>query len=223
MLKQMKSKPKALLIILLPLLLLLAVIATFFLSTPVPEAQTDAEAGKETKVAAKPKAEPAYLREGDSVIDIPLKDENGEKIALRAERPTVLTFIFTRCPDMEFCPRMTGNFETIQTELEKQGSPELRLLSITLDPEFDRPERLKEYGEQMGADPEHWKFATGSKEAIDRLTKAFRVRIERDDSSDRIDHALCTALIQPDGTITKVWRGNFWEPEDVLAEVKQPQ
>jgi len=131
----------------------------------------------------------------------------------------VLTFIFTRCAAMEFCPRMNSKFNELQAAIQKEDLKErVRLLSITLDPEFDRPEHLKEFGEAIKADPAIWNFATGSKAQIDALTKDFRVF--RENKEGVLNHTLCTALIRPDGTLEKIWRGNYWKPEDVLEKIK---
>lgn len=160
------------------------------------------------------------VREGDSAPDIGLRSEEDRPIRLHSpERATVMTFIFTRCAAMEFCPKMNANFEALQDAIrEKDLSGKVRLLSITLDPEYDRPERLKKFGRTVGADPEVWHFATGTKEQIDGLTGQFRVFRENKDGV--LNHTLCTALVRPDGTVEKIWRGNFWKPGDVLAEIR---
>jgi len=159
------------------------------------------------------------LREGDTILTTKLIDENGAQISLSSpEQATVLTFIFTRCAAMQFCPKMNAQFEALQARAKTDETINPRLISISLDPEFDRPERLKEYGEAIGADPAIWHFATGSTEAIDTLTKAFRVH--RDDSAGVLNHTLCTALVAPDGTIQKIWRGNAWKVEEVLEALR---
>ena len=160
------------------------------------------------------------VREGDPAPDLQLLNEDGQPIKLNAsERSTVMTFIFTRCAAMEFCPRMNSKFVDLQSEILKNSlSDKVRLLSITLDPEFDRPEHLKEFGKAIKADPATWNFATGSKAQIDSLTSDFRVF--RENKEGVLNHTLCTALIRPDGTVEKIWRGNFWEPEDVLKQIR---
>ena len=115
---------------------------------------------------------------------------------------------------MEFCPRMAKQFEDVQETLQEKGYSGLRLLSISLDPEFDRPELLKEYAEAVGADPETWNFATADTATIDSLTRDFRVH--RNNNGGVLNHTLCTALISPDGTIKRIWRGNAWTTEEVL-------
>lgn len=159
------------------------------------------------------------LRDGDRVLQADLLDEKNQTVRLQdTGRPTLITFIFIRCGAMEFCPRMNSQFKAIQETLQAGEGPELRLLSVTLDPEHDIPERLKAFGEAIEADPRFWNFATGTKEEIDRLTKAFRVFKEHRDGT--INHTLCTALITPEGVIQRIWRGNFWKPEEVFAEIK---
>ena len=171
--------------------------------------------------AARSEAEVKKVREGDRVPEATLVNQNGEPTALIDDegRWTIMTFIFSRCPIREFCPKMNENFAAIQEGLTKGLEGEVRLLSITLDPEFDRPALLKEYGKAYGADFGQWEFATGTVEQIDRLTEAFRVYVK--ENGVTLDHALCTALIAPDGRIEKIWRGNFWKPEDALDALAQ--
>src|SRR6185437_14622722 len=106
---------------------------------------------------AEPKATPAIsandgdrLKEGDQMPAFSLTSQNGESISLNTfqGQPVILTFVFTRCPLPNFCPRMSSNFEELETAIGT-GSGALakaRLLSITLDPEFDTPQVLKSYG-----------------------------------------------------------------------------
>jgi cytochrome oxidase Cu insertion factor (SCO1/SenC/PrrC family) len=74
----------------------------------------------------------------------------------------VASFIFTRCAGP--CPQVSGTMARIQKELDREK--DVRLVTITVDPEFDRPEVLKEYAGRYGADPERWLFLTGKPEAI---------------------------------------------------------
>src|SRR6266540_7083195 len=95
----------------------------------------------------------ARLREGDQMPSFSLTNQNGERISLDTFRgePFVLTFVFTRCPLPNFCPRMSNNFEELQTAI-KDGSgalAETRLLSVTLDPDYDSPKVLSDYGHSI--------------------------------------------------------------------------
>lgn len=94
-----------------------------------------------------------------------------------------------------------------------------RLLSITLDPGFDTPGVLKVYAGYHHADPQIWSFATGDEEQIDTLTRAFSVY--RQTEGGTLSHGLATALIDKDGKITKLWRGNAWKPLEVIEEIEK--
>ncbi len=164
------------------------------------------------------------LREGDRVPNFSLTNETGETITLANYQghPWILTFIFTRCAMPKFCPLMSKNFATLQNALKAKGGPlpETRLLSISIDPQFDTPAILKEYGQHEGADPTIWNFATATPREIASLTRQFAVQTTPEGGT--ISHGLATALISPEGKILKVWRGNGWTPEEVLAALSAP-
>ena len=162
------------------------------------------------------------LREGDVMPPFELTDQDGHNINLRSFRghPFVLTFIFTRCPIPNFCPLMSKNFAALQVAFEA-GSAQLaqtRLLTISFDPEFDSPQILKAHAEHEGADPRIWAFATGDKSEIEDLTHEFSVYVQAEGGT--ISHGLATALVDRNGKIIKIWRGNSWTPAEVVREVE---
>jgi len=170
-------------------------------------------------------AEKVRIKEGDMLPAFTLTDEAGEVVTAETLRghPTVLTFVFTRCPIPNFCPLMARNFFDLQQAIQA-GSGSLadtRLLSITIDPEYDTPAVLKEYSQQQGADSRTWSFATGDPGVIDDLTKRFAVY--RQNEGGTISHGLTTALIDGEGKVTKIWRGNGWKTEEVLREIDAPK
>ncbi len=167
-------------------------------------------------------AKVARLRPGDSLPSLALRDERDQALTRESllGRFTLVTFIFTRCPIPEFCPAMAVKFSSIQNRIEQsRGSanraPMLRLLSITLDPEHDRPDVLAAYGKAIGAKPEIWNFATGETSEISVLARRFAVFTER--KGVTLDHTLCTALIGPDGRVREIWRGNGWTSDEVFT------
>ena len=162
------------------------------------------------------------LREGDRVPAFQLEDQSGGTIdeSVLTGRHTIVTFVFTRCPVPEFCPLIAKKFQALQQTLaENETGDDVRLLSISIDPEHDRPAVLRAYGETLGADFARWRFATGTNEQIAALTRLFAVRTER--NGGLLDHTLATALIGPDGRVVEIWRGNGWKPEQVAAKVSE--
>ncbi|HLW36585.1 MAG TPA: SCO family protein, partial [Chthoniobacterales bacterium] len=114
----------------------------------------------------------------------------------------------------------TSNFSELQDLIKSEIGPaaNTRLLSITLDPAFDTPEILKQYGAHSHEDPNVWSLATGDPKQIDDLTAAFSVY--RQNEGGTISHGLATALVDPTGKIVKIWRGNGWKPDEILSEIR---
>ena len=166
-----------------------------------------------------PSTRRARVREGDRVPDFSLTSETNQPLTASALRDhlTVITFIFSRCPIPEYCPAMAARFGQLQRAIlaDAKLATRARLLSITLDPDFDRPAVLRAYGAAVGANPSVWQFATGRPEEITALTQSFAVFNERNGAT--LDHTLCTALIGADGRVLALWRGNGWHIDDVLS------
>src|SRR5215469_6121588 len=164
----------------------------------------------------------ARLKEGDEMPAFSLTNQNGERVSFDTFRgqPFVVTFVFTRCPVPNFCPRMSNNFEELQAAIKSGSGPLVttRLLSVTLDPAYDTPKILSEYAAFHNADSKIWTFATGDEKEIDALTRAFSVY--RQNEGGTISHGLATALINRDGRIEKIWRGNAWTPGEVAEAIK---
>lgn len=157
------------------------------------------------------------LKKGDALPVFSLTTSAGRPFTdanLRGHA-TAITFIFTRCPVPEFCPLMVKRFKELQRELKADASLEsIRLLSVTLDPAFDTPQVLAAYASAIGADTSRWQFVTGRPEEIAGLTSAFSVHVER--NGILVDHTLATVVVNRDGRIAELWRGNAWTSAAVL-------
>lgn len=151
--------------------------------------------------------------------DVKLIAADGKAIALAdfRGRAVAITFIFTRCPLPDFCPRMSGHFAEAQRLLA--AGDKWHLLSITIDPEYDTPERLAAYAQRYEADPARWTFATGEPAEIARLSEFFGVKIAQ--PGELPDHNLRTAVIDPAGRVRKVFVGNEWNPGELVEELKR--
>jgi protein SCO1/2 len=89
----------------------------------------------------------------------------------------------------------------LQQRYDQAGVEGIRLVSISVDPEYDTPERLREYGEQRGVDPRRWKLLTGEADAIRRLVvEGFRTPLgEPEASGGLVDIAHSGKLVLVDG------------------------
>jgi protein SCO1 len=161
---------------------------------------------------------------GDEVPDFTLVNQNGKAIHFKQFRgkPLLLTFIYTRCPFPDYCPRMSNNFAQIMQQLQKDPKTfgQAQLLSISIDPEHDKPAVLRSYGERYvgRVDPRfaHWAFASGSPEQVRKAADFFGLSYNQKDG--QIVHGLVTVLIGKDGKVAKVYSGNDWKPDQVAAD-----
>lgn len=163
------------------------------------------------------------LGEGDILPPFNLTNQDGARVTAETfrGRPWALTFIFTRCAVPTFCPLISRNFAELQEAIKADAAlaERARLLSITLDPQFDTAAVLKNYAQNQDADPQIWTFATGEPAEIARLTQDFAVQVQPAEGT--IAHGLATALIGADGKVVRIWRGNAWTPGEVLAELRK--
>ena len=162
------------------------------------------------------------LKNGDVVPDYALVDQSLTPRpigSLRGHR-VALTFIYTRCPLAEFCPLMDKQFADVQQQIAQ--SPELadvRLVSVTLDPEFDTPAVLDAHAQSLGADPGLWHFVTGDRDEVLAFAKRFGV-IAEPGELDTLVHNLRTAVIDPQGRLVTAYSGNMWSPAELVADLK---
>src|SRR5262249_42879208 len=101
----------------------------------------------------------------------------------------------------------------LQERLSKAFPGKYHLLSVSIDPKFDKPEVLKGYAELYRADSQSWSFATGTEEQINAVASMFGLVHEQE--SGMISHNLRTALIGTDGRLVHLWKSNVWTPYEV--------
>ena len=168
---------------------------------------------------------------GQEVPNFTLINQDSKKISFNDFRGKVLilTFIFTRCPQADFCPRMSGKFADLEAELRKNPAlaANVRLLSITIDPKFDTPQILKTYGaayqgKDVKTNFDIWQLATagGEKETKD-IASFFGLQATPDGT--QIIHNLRTAIISPDGKVYKIYAGSDWSNAELMRELQSLQ
>jgi len=111
----------------------------------------------------------------------------------------VTSFFFTRC--LSICPLLTAAMGRLQQRYDEAGIEGVRLVSISVDPEYDTPERLRKYGEVHGVDPRRWTLLTGEADEIRRLVvEGFRTPLgEPETSGDLVEIAHTGKLVLVDG------------------------
>src|SRR5262245_2936598 len=126
---------------------------------------------------------------------------------------------FTCCT--ESCPQLSGAFARLQHELATQ--PNVRLVSLTVDPEHDNPEVLDRYAKTFGAIPDRWIFLTGGRDEVTEFVrKRLLLGVEKNDTADakpgnRVLHSNKLTLIDQFGHV----RGYFDGTD--MDEVTKPR
>jgi len=174
---------------------------------------------------------PGEPKPGDAIPDYALVNQDGKAIRISQYKgkALALTFIYTRCPQPDQCTLMSSNFAQIDRELQKLPDiySQTHLLSITFDPEYDTPRVLRSYGashtERYSDETfQHWEFATGTKDEIKGMAQFFGLRyfIDTESGEEQIMHSLRTAVIDKNGKLVKLYRGNEWKPAEIVEDLK---
>jgi protein SCO1 len=164
------------------------------------------------------------LKPGEQVPDTTFVDQDGKRRTFASFKgsPVVLTFIYTRCPMPTFCPLVDQHFATIQGRVKEDPAlrGRVRLVSVSFDPTTDTPPVLKQHARKLAADLKTWSFLTGNRDDIDQFAARFGVSVVRALNDQRdITHNLRTAIVDGEGKLVKVYIGNEWTPDQVIADL----
>ena len=162
---------------------------------------------------------------GDAVPNFELVNQSDKHISLDQYRGKVLlvTFIYTRCPFPDYCPRVTGQFAEVNRQLD--GDPALagktHLLSISFDPQHDTPDVLRLYGlrfigGKQTAPFDHWEFAVPLADQLAKMADFFGLSYNQ--AGGVINHSLSTAVIGADGRIFSWYHGTAWQASDLVKD-----
>jgi protein SCO1 len=128
---------------------------------------------------------------------VSLSDFHGQALAI--------TFIYTRCPLPNYCPRLSRNFQEASQKLGSlAGAPtNWHFLSVSFDSQFDTPDVLKAYGQSYQYDPKHWSFLTGPPDKIAELAKACGMEYTPD--AGTINHNFRTLIVDAAGHLQMIY------------------
>ena len=153
-----------------------------------------------------------------------LTSQDGAPITLADFRGRVVavTFIFTMCTAT--CPVLTPMMSFVQDQLGANFGAKIAFVSITVDPERDTPDVLKEYAQAFGADFAGWSFLTGTPAAIQDVTRRYGVYALKSEHGD-VDHTFLTSIVDPHGILRVQYLGVRFDPEefrrDLLSLLKE--
>ncbi|MGB9233858.1 MAG: SCO family protein [Terriglobales bacterium] len=170
--------------------------------------------------------------EGTPVPDFVFTNQDCKRVHLAQYKGKVvlLTFIYTRCPMPDFCPRMMNNFREIEDSLRHDPAAYGRthLLSITFDPDFDTPKVLRHYALSTTSIPAadlfpHWEFLSPRTQDLDAIAHFFALSVWKENGGKdkgQITHSLSTAIVDGSGKLYRWYHGNDWTPDELLREAQ---
>src|SRR3954471_14332458 len=109
-----------------------------------------------------------------TIPDVEMLDQNGNKVHFYTDlvkgKTVVINFIFTTCTTI--CPPLGATFARVQKDLGERAGRDVQLISVSVDPVTDTPERLKAWSAKFHAADEGWTLVTGAKPQVDELLRA---------------------------------------------------
>ena len=174
---------------------------------------------------------PGEPKPGDEIPDFGLINQDGKRVRLSQYKgkALALTFVYTRCPQPDQCTLMSTNFAAVDKALLADPSvyANTHLLTISFDPDYDTPKVMRSYGAShtgrySDESFQHWEFLTGSQDEVKGIAQFFGVRYYHDTNSgeEQVIHSLRTAVIDPNGKLVKLYRGNEWKPGEVAEDLR---
>jgi protein SCO1/2 len=189
---------------------------------------TDIDVLAQAKPDYKPTVQYHVPTPGDVVPNFELLNQSDRHIHLDQfhGKVVVMTFIYTRCPLSDYCPRMSHNFAAIDKALAADPAlyAKTHLLSVSFDPTYDTPKVLKSYGSAytgryVNETFQHWDFAAPPVAELPRLEQYFDVGVTPGQNGT-LQHSLSTVIIGKDGKVVAFYPTNDWTVPDVLAKIK---
>jgi protein SCO1 len=154
-----------------------------------------------------------------------LTSQDGGRVTLSDFRGKVVavTFIYTLCTTT--CPALTPMMSFVQDQLGPNFGTKIVFVSITVDPERDTPQVLKEYAQAFGANLAGWAFLTGPPDAIRDVTRRYGVFASKTANGD-VDHTFLTSIVDPHGILRVQYAGVRFDPNelrhDLLSLLQEP-
>lgn len=133
------------------------------------------------------------------VPDFQLTDQNNKKVTDKdmLGKVYLVEFFFSRCPTI--CPVMNTNMRAIEEQI---NDSKFGIVSISIDPENDTPELLKEHADRIGVKSPDWHFLTGNRDYIGKLADQFNIYVgNKEDESESLNHSGMIALVDKEGNI----------------------
>lgn len=153
------------------------------------------------------------------IPDFSLTNQRGEPFEVKSLRGKIvlLAFVYTTCPDV--CPLVTISMSSVQRALTDQERKSVYLLSVTTDPEVDKPGVLKSYAERHNVDFTNWSLLTGDSQQLAFVWNAFGIKV-LGKARGLVSHTSLTALMDKGGTVRFTYDGAAPDAKVILEDLR---
>ena len=158
--------------------------------------------------ALDPEAEAKIVKIGQLVPDFALTDQTRKMTRLSQFRGKVvaLTFTYSRCPNPNYCFRLSNNLSMLERRFRGKSERNLMLITIVIDPDRDRGKVLEKYADTWKADPAAWRFLTGTLPEVREVAERFGMNFWSDEGF--LTHTFHTVVIDRNGDLAANLEGN---------------
>jgi protein SCO1 len=173
------------------------------------------EAGKLSALHNAMHPDTKALAIGARVPDFALTDQAGKQIRLSqfAGKVVLLTFGYSRCPNPNYCFKLSNNLSRVEKRFRDQAGRDLVLMTVVIDPEHDQGAALVDYAAVWKADPAVWHFLSGPLPAIQQVAGMFGTNFWSDEGF--LTHTLHTVILDRKGQLAVNLEGNAFTAEQL--------
>lgn len=182
-------------------------------------AVTRADARPETATPTGGAALPPPLRAGQQLPATPIPTATGQTLTLGEGQagPVLLTFLYTTCPQPEFCPAIALRLQAVQARL---APGDATLLAVTIDPDGDTPEVLRAYGETLGAEPATFQFGRLPDAELRRLAARAALTVDTVTGGTEILHSIRFLVLDREGRLVERYDDARFPIDRVIEQLK---
>ncbi len=152
---------------------------------------------------------------GQRVPDFQLTDQAAQPVRLSQfqGKAVLLTFGYSRCPNPNYCFRLSNNLARVEKRFQSQAGRDFVLLTIAIDPEYDQGAALIRYADTWSANPQTWHFLTGPLPEIQRVAGMFDMNFWSEEGL--VTHSLHTVIIDRNGQLAVNLQGNAFTAQQL--------
>lgn len=161
----------------------------------------------------------------DTIETFQLEDVYNNVYKTDNDKIKLVAFFYTNCPDV--CPLTMMDFQDLQENLKSEGlfGNSVDLVAISLDPEHDTKQVIREYAEAFETDPTGWKWLRGPTDQTKSIADQFQMQYKKIKGGDLFTHSVTIYLMDKNNQLRALYDmaspKKSVEKEKILADIKQ--